>query len=182
MISSTGEQLGIARIEDAINRAKDESLDLVEISPMAKPPVCKIMDYGKYKYQENRKKHEAKKKQTIVHLKEIRFRPATDKHDIDFKVKNIIKFLNDGDKVKISVAFRGREMAYKQRGDELLKRVITNVGEHGAVETNVSMEGRQMFVILVPPALAPKTQKKPVTTSSVADLLAKIDSSKGLTS
>ena len=124
LISSTGEQLGVAKTEDAMKRAQEEGLDLVEISPTAKPPVCKILDYGKYKYQENRKKHEAKKKQVIVHLKEIRFRPTTDTHDVEFKVKNILKFLEHGDKVKITVVFRGREMAYKQKGAELLNPVL----------------------------------------------------------
>ena len=160
LISSTGEQLGVAKTEDAMKRAQEEGLDLVEISPTAKPPVCKILDYGKYKYQENRKKHEAKKKQVIVHLKEIRFRPTTDTHDVEFKVKNILKFLEHGDKVKITVVFRGREMAYKQKGAELLNRVLHEIGEHGVLEAPMSSEGRQLYMIILPPALAPKAPKK----------------------
>lgn len=144
----------------ALERAQNLGLDLVEVAPMAKPPVCKIMDYGKHKYEQSRKKQEQKKKQNIVHLKEIRFRPQTDIHDLEFKVKNMVKFLESGDKVKVSVFFRGREMAFKDKGRALLDKVIDLVGDKGVVESVPKMEGRSMGMILIPSSLAPKKLKQ----------------------
>ena len=147
MIDVDGQQLGVMPPADALKVAKAKELDLVEISATAKPPVCRIMNYGKYLYQLKKKAHEAKKHQKMIHVKEVKFRPKTDNHDYEFKKKNILRFLEDGDKVKASVNFRGREMAHKSIGRQLILRLIEDVGEQGAVEGNPKMEGNHMFVI-----------------------------------
>lgn len=147
MIDVDGQQLGVMPPADALRVAKGKELDLVEISATASPPVCRIMNYGKYLYQLKKKAHEAKKHQKMIHVKEIKFRPKTDNHDYEFKKKNILRFLEDGDKVKASVNFRGREMAHKSIGRQLILRLIEDVGEQGAVEGNPKMEGNHMFVI-----------------------------------
>lgn len=147
MIDVDGQQLGIMPPADALRVARAKELDLVEISATASPPVCRIMNYGKYLYQLKKKAHEAKKHQKMIHVKEIKFRPKTDNHDYEFKKKNILRFLEDGDKVKASVNFRGREMAHKSIGRQLILRLIEDVGEQGSVEGNPKMEGNHMFVI-----------------------------------
>ena len=147
MIDVDGQQLGIMPPADALTVARAKELDLVEISATANPPVCRIMNYGKYLYQLKKKAHEAKKHQKMIHVKEIKFRPKTDNHDYEFKKKNILRFLEDGDKVKASVNFRGREMAHKSIGRQLIRRLIEDVGEQGSVEGNPKMEGNHMFVI-----------------------------------
>jgi len=139
--------VGIMPPADALKVARAKELDLVEISATASPPVCRIMNYGKYLYQLKKKAHEAKKHQKMIHVKEIKFRPKTDNHDYEFKKKNILRFLEDGDKVKASVNFRGREMAHKSIGRQLILRLIEDVGEQGSVEGNPKMEGNHMFVI-----------------------------------
>ena len=150
LISSTGEQLGIVSTRQAMSMAEEEDVDLVEISPNATPPVCKLMDFGKFKYEQSKKRDEAKKKQKQVQIKEIKFRPGTDDGDYNIKMRNIQRFLADGDKVKITLRFRGREMAHQQLGAQLLKRVQEDLVEVGAVEQFPKMEGRQMVMMVAP--------------------------------
>ena len=128
--------------------AEDVGLDLVEISPNANPPVCKIMDFGKYKYEQQKRESEARKKQKIIEVKEIKFRPGTDIHDYDVKMRSVYKFLENGDKVKITMRFRGREMAHQELGRELLERVADDVQNHGKVENIPKLEGRQMLSLI----------------------------------
>ena len=136
--------------ERGLALAEDAGLDLVEISPNATPPVCKIMDYGKYKYETQKKEAEARKKQKTIEIKEIKFRPNTDSHDYDVKMKSVFKFLENGDKVKITLRFRGREMAHQELGRQLLERVAEDTKEHGKVENFPKMEGRQMVMLIAP--------------------------------
>ena len=150
LISSTGEQLGIVSTRQAMSMAEEEDIDLVEISPNAAPPVCKLMDFGKFKYEQSKKRDEAKKKQKQVQIKEIKFRPGTDDGDYNIKMRNIQRFLADGDKLKITLRFRGREMAHQQLGAQLLKRVQEDLVEVGAVEQFPKMEGRQMVMMVAP--------------------------------
>ena len=150
LISSTGEQLGIVSTRQAMSMAEEEDIDLVEISPNATPPVCKLMDFGKFKYEQSKKRDEAKKKQKQGQIKEIKFRPGTDDGDYNIKMRNIQRFLADGDKVKITLRFRGREMAHQQLGAQLLKRVQEDLVEVGAVEQFPKMEGRQMVMMVAP--------------------------------
>ena len=142
--------MGLFQTRDALRKAQDFGLDLVEVSPAARPPVCKIMDFGKYKYEMAKKEHEAKKHQVVVHLKEVRLRPATDEHDVQTKVRHIKRFLEDGDKVKVVVQFRGREMAHKELGMKLMEQIQTEVAELGEVEQRSKFEGRFLNAILVP--------------------------------
>lgn len=150
VISAEGEQLGVLPIQEALRAAENVGLDLVEIAPNVKPPVCKIIDYGKYKYQQSKKQQEAKKHQTVIHVKEVKFRPTTDDHDFDFKVRHILRFIEEGDKAKVTVAFRGREMTYLAQGREMLNRVLETIKEAVVVEIAPKMEGRQMFMIVAP--------------------------------
>ena len=145
-----GAQLGVMPLEAALERARTEGMDLVEISPMASPPVCKIMDYGKFKYEEKKRTSEAKKKQVVVHLKEIKLRPKTEDHDYDFKVRNVRRFLEDGDKAKVVIQFRGREITHKEQGTAILQDVMQDLKEVAVVEQAPRMEGRLMFMILAP--------------------------------
>jgi translation initiation factor IF-3 len=135
-------------VPEALERAEEKSLDLVEVAPNAKPPVCKIMDYGKYLYEEKKKSQEAKKRQSQVQVKEIKFRPHTDDHDLLTKVKHIRRFIEDGDRCKVTVFFRGREMAHKDRGQILLDRVVEMLGDVARVEQSSRVEGRTMFLLL----------------------------------
>ena len=130
--------------------AEEAGLDLVEISPNAVPPVCKIMDLGKFKYEQQKREAEARKKQKIIDIKEVKFRPGTDTHDYDVKMRNVIRFLEDGDKVKVTLRFRGREMAHQELGLELLTRIRDDVGELGKVESMPKLEGRQMVMMVAP--------------------------------
>lgn len=150
LIGPTGESLGIVGIHDAMRLAEEHDVDLVEISPTAKPPVCKAMDFGKYKYEQSKKRDEARKKQKQVQVKEIKFRPGTDDGDYNIKMRNITRFLADGDKVKVTLRFRGREMAHQHLGADLLKRIQTDLAEIGAVEQFPKMEGRQMVMMIAP--------------------------------
>jgi translation initiation factor IF-3 len=138
-------------VEEALRRAQEQALDLVEVAPTAKPPVCRIMDFGKFLYQQKKKAHDSKKKQKVIHIKEVKFRPNIDEHDYDFKLKNLLRFLEEGDKVKATVQFRGREMARTDLGHKLLKRVAADVGDNGMVESNPEMAGNRMHVIIGPP-------------------------------
>ncbi|MBN2033957.1 MAG: translation initiation factor IF-3 [Deltaproteobacteria bacterium] len=150
LISFDGQQLGIMSISDALGAAQKEGMDLVEVSPNSDPPVCKIMDYGKYKYQASKKTQEGKKKTRTLQVKEIRLRPRTDEHDLDFKIKNMKKFLEKKDKVKVSVLFRGREMAYMDAGKTLLERIAQEVEEQGSMEQPPTKEGWRLTMLLVP--------------------------------
>ena len=150
VIGSDGEQAGVMGIVAAIDLAKDEGLDLVEVSPMAEPPVCRIMDFGKYLFEQNKKNQSAKRKQKQVHIKEIKFRPGTDEGDYQIKLRKLIEFLEDGDKTKVTLRFRGREMAHKELGAQLLARVRDDLEEYGTVEQMPQMEGRQMVQVIAP--------------------------------
>ena len=150
VIGSDGNNVGILPLKKAIELAKEEGLDLIEISPNANPPVCKIMDMGKYKYDLQKKTNIAKKKQKVVALKEIKMRPGTDVHDYNFKVKNAKKFLINKDKVKFTVKFKGREMQHINLGKDLMNRIIEDTKEVGKIETHPKFEGRQMIMIIQP--------------------------------
>lgn len=150
VISSKGLQLGIISIREALNYAEDEGYDLVEVSPDAKPPVCKIIDYGKLKYKEQKSKKEAKKKQKTIEVKEIKMRPGIDTHDYQVKVKALKKFISGGNKVKVSMRFRGREMEHQNLGLDLLKKLTEEVSEYAKVEVPPKSEGKQIMIILVP--------------------------------
>ena len=150
VIGSDGKNLGTLSTQEAINIAKQEGLDLIEISPNASPPVCKIIDIGKFKYDAQKKANKAKKKQKIVNLKEIKLRPGTETHDYNFKIKNSQKFLQKGDKVKFTIRFKGREMQHTNLGRELMDRIKKDVLEIGKVEAEPKLEGRQMIMIIQP--------------------------------
>ncbi|MFT5630944.1 MAG: translation initiation factor IF-3 [Gammaproteobacteria bacterium] len=150
LIGAEGENEGVVTPERAMELAEIAGLDLVEISPNANPPVCKIMDYGKFKYETQKKEAEARKKQKIIEIKEVKFRPNTDNNDYDVKMRNVFKFLENGDKVKITLRFRGREMAHQDLGRQLLERVAADTTEHGKVENFPKMEGRQMVMLIGP--------------------------------
>ncbi len=150
VIDSEGEMVGVIKIDQALQRAADADLDLVEVSPNVEPPVCRIMDYGKYVFEENKKRQAAKKKQKQIQVKEVKFRPGTDEGDYQIKLRNLTRFLNDGDKAKVTLRFRGREMAHQELGMKLLKRVQADLEELGQVEQFPKMEGRQMVMVLAP--------------------------------
>ena len=150
LIGADGSQLGIVPLEVALAKAQDEGLDLVEISPNARPPVCKIMDYGKYKYEAKKKAAEARKRQVVVQVKEIKLRPKTDEHDYEVKVRNVRRFLEDGNKARVTIMFRGREIAHKEIGQRLLQDVAEDVKDLGVIEQAPRLEGRQMFMVLAP--------------------------------
>jgi translation initiation factor IF-3 len=150
LVGDSGEQLGIHSPDAARKIAEERAMDLVEIAPNAEPPVCRLMDYGKYLYASAKKKQESKKKQKQITVKEIKFRPGTDIGDYDIKVRNLTKFLDAGNKVKVTLRFRGREMAHQELGMEMLKRVEEDLKEIGVVEQMPKMEGRQMVMVLAP--------------------------------
>lgn len=150
MIDNEGEQLGVVSLEEAKQTAQDAGLDLVEISPNADPPVCRIMDYGKFRYEDSKKKAAAKKKQKQMQIKEVKFRPGTDAGDYEVKLRNLRRFLEDGDKVKVTMRFRGREMAHQELGLELLQEVEKDLEEIGTVEQYPKLEGRQMVMVVAP--------------------------------
>jgi len=162
LIGVEKEPLGIVSIAEALRLADEADLDLVEISPLAEPPVCRIMDIGKFKYAESKKQHEAKLKQKQIQIKEIKFRPNTDEGDYQIKLRNLIKFLDEGDKTKVTLRFRGREMAHQEFGMRLIERIREDLAEHGVVEQFPKMEGRQMVMVLSPkPGKKPGGTKKP---------------------
>ena len=152
LIGADGENVGLISPERALAMAEEVGLDLVEISPNAAPPVCKIMDFGKYKYEQQKREAEARKKQKIIEVKEVKFRPGTDTHDYDVKMRNVMKFLEGGDKVKITLRFRGREMAHQHLGRDLLERIAADVEGVGKIENMPKMEGRQMIMVIGPAA------------------------------
>jgi len=150
LVGIEAEPLGIVSITEAMRMAEEAEIDLVEIAPTAKPPVCRLMDYGKFKYKESKKAHEAKLKQKQIQVKEIKFRPGTDEGDYQIKLRNLLRFLADGDKTKITLRFRGREMAHQELGVALLKRVEADLAALGSVEQWPKLEGRQMVMVIAP--------------------------------
>lgn len=150
VIGADGSQLGILPTEEALRLAEADDLDLVEVQPTARPPVCKIMDYGKFKYQQKRKANEARKNQKQFEVKEVKFRPKTDKHDFDVKVNRLRRFLDEGDKAKVTIMFRGREIVHPEIGQDILRRVAEAVSDIAIVESHARMEGRQMFMVVAP--------------------------------
>lgn len=150
LVAEDGAQVGVMDTKDALLEAEKAGLDLVEVAPGAKPPVCRIMDYGKYKYLMSKKAHESKKKQTIIHVKEVKLRVKTDEHDFQFKVRNAKKFLSHGDKVKVTLMFRGREITHPELGREKLGRIEEELKELGAVEQRPKLEGRNMTMVIAP--------------------------------
>lgn len=150
LVGIEGEPLGIVSLAEAFAKAEEADIDLVEIAPQAAPPVCRLMDYGKFKYAESKKQHEARLKQKQVQVKEVKFRPGTDDGDYNVKLRNLIRFLQDGDKAKITLRFRGREITHQELGLALLKRVEADLQEHAVVEQFPKMEGRQMVMVLAP--------------------------------
>jgi translation initiation factor IF-3 len=150
VIGEEGEQLGVMDVRDAIRAARDKGLDLVEVAPNADPPVCRIIDFGKYQYEAKKKANEAKKKQVTITVKEVKFRPATDDHDYDYRMKHAREWLQDGDKVKATIWFRGREMTHRELGARILEKLEQDLADVGEVEARPRMEGNQMFIILGP--------------------------------
>jgi len=150
LVGLEGEQLGIVSLAFANSLAEEKEVDLVEIAPTAQPPVCRLLDYGKYKYRESKKRHEAKLKQKQIQVKEVKFRPGTDEGDYQIKLRNLIRFLEEGDKTKITLRFRGREMAHQEFGVRLLERIKGELEPYGVIEQFPKMEGRQMIMVLSP--------------------------------
>lgn len=150
LVGQDNEQLGIVPTHQALAMAEEAGVDLVEIAPQARPPVCRLMDFGKFKYQEAKRAHEAKLKQKQIQLKEVKFRPGTDDNDYNIKLRNMTRFLADGDKVKVTLRFRGREMAHQEFGIRLLERIKADLDEHAAVEQFPKLEGRQMIMVVAP--------------------------------
>jgi translation initiation factor IF-3 len=161
LIGPNGEQVGIVAIAVANSQAEAAELDLVEIAPTAVPPVCRIMDYGKFKYRESKKRHEAKLKQKQIIVKEVKFRPSTDEGDYKIKLRNLIRFLEEGDKTKVTLRFRGREMAHQEFGYRLIERVKNDLEPYSVIEQFPKMEGRQMVMVL-----SPKKVAKPTATAT----------------
>jgi len=156
LIGNDGEQLGVFPTQEALKMAEEKDQDLVEVAPNSNPPVCRIMDYGKFKYQQSKRAHEAKKKQKIIHVKEVKLRPNTDQHDYDFKLKNAFRFLESGDKVKVLVFFRGREIVHRENGQKLLVRVTETLEDIAVVEQEAKQEGRTLCMIFAPKSLKKK--------------------------
>ena len=150
VIGHDGQQLGIIPIRKALELAALEHLDLVEVAPNADPPVCKIMDYGKFKYQQNKRSQEAKKKQTVIQVKEVKIRPKTDEHDLQVKIRHIKRFLTQKDKAKVTILFRGREIAYSDQGFKVLERIKEELKEEIVIEQHPKMEGRNLIMIVAP--------------------------------
>jgi translation initiation factor IF-3 len=175
VIGDDGKSLGTIPTEEAISMAEDRSLDLVEVNPNANPPVCRIMDYGKQKYKASKKAHEAKKNQKIVHVKEVKFRPNTDQHDFDFKLKHVQRFIENGDKAKVVIFFKGREIIHREFGQRVLERVAEKTEDIAVIEQSAKQEGRTLVMILAPKNVKSKkgTQltvpKPPVTKNTDAN-------------
>ena len=150
MIGAGGDQVGVMSIGAALELAEDAGLDLVEVAPNSEPPVCRVMDYGKFVFEQSKKAQSARRKQKQIHVKEIKFRPGTEEGDYQIKLRNLIRFLTSGDKTKVTLRFRGREMAHKELGAELLQRVQNDLQEYGVVEQFPQLEGRQMIMVIAP--------------------------------
>ena len=166
MTSATGEQLGIMPTREALRMAEEQHLDLVEVAPKAKPPVCRIMDFGKYRYEQQKREKEAKKKQKTISIKEVKLRPNIEQHDFDVKVKNAVRFVQEGNKVKVTIMFRGRELSHPELGREILDRVAATLGDTVSVERNAKLEGKNMTMILAPKA---QKAKKPQVQAPAED-------------
>jgi translation initiation factor IF-3 len=174
LIGQEGEQLGIVPVRDAQKMAEDAEVDLVEIAPLATPPVCKLMDFGKFKYREAKKLHEAKQKQKQIQVKEVKFRPGTDDGDYKIKLRNLTKFLEEGDKAKVTLRYRGREMAHQEFGVRLIERVRNDLEAIAVVEQWPKMEGRQLIMVLSPKkVVVPPVKKKSAATAKKADAVEK---------
>ena len=161
LVADNGDQLGIKTVAEALRLAEEQNVDLVEIAPLAVPPVCKLMDYGKFRYREQKKAHEAKLKQKQIQVKEIKFRPGTDEGDYKIKLGKLTQFLEEGDKAKVTLRFRGREMAHREFGERLLERVKKDLDAIGIVEQFPKLEGRQMVMVLAPKKKAAPVKEKP---------------------
>lgn len=157
LIDENGGQVGVVPTSQALQMARDRGLDLMEVSPNSSPPVCKICDYGKFKYEKKKKDQQAKKKQVVIKVKEVQLRPMTDEHDLDYKFKNIRQFLMDGDKAKITILFRGREVAYSENGYKIMARLVEQMKDIAMIESPAKMEGRKMIMILAPGTHKPAT-------------------------
>jgi translation initiation factor IF-3 len=168
LVAENGDQLGIVPVEDALRRAEEQNVDLVEIAPLANPPVCKLMDYGKFRYREQKKAHEAKLKQKQIQVKEIKFRPGTDEGDYKIKLGKLVAFLEAGDKAKVTLRFRGREMAHQEFGVRLLERVKADLDPYGLVEQFPKLEGRQMVMVIAPRKKGAAPKAKPAKAKVVA--------------
>ena len=150
VISEDGEPLGTYPTREAMDMAREQDMDLVEVAPNAKPPVCRIMDYGKFKYRQSKRAHEAKKNQKIIHLKEVKFRPNTDHHDYEFKLKHVLRFLEQGDKAKVVIFFKGREIQHPEAGQKILEKIAQECEEFGEIEQMPKREGRTLIMVLAP--------------------------------
>lgn len=159
VVDEDGNQLGIMPTREALRLAEERQKDLVEVAPQAKPPVCRIMDYGRYKYEQSKREKEARKRQRIITVKEVKLRPNIEEHDFQVKVKNAVRFLKAGDKVKVTIMFRGREIVHPKNGEALLNKVAGEIGELGVVERKPKLEGRNMFMILAPNTASKEDQK-----------------------
>jgi translation initiation factor IF-3 len=168
LVSAEGEMLGVLDTSEALRNAREAGLDLVEVNPKAFPPVCKIMDFGKFKYEEKKRQAEARKRQSTVELKEIKLRPKTDDHDIEVKLRHILRFLGEGDKVKCTVRFRGREITHPEMAERQLRLIVQRLGGQASVEAEPKMEGRTMTLLLAPPKTPMKPQPKPAAAAPVA--------------
>ena len=166
VIADDGEQLGIMDTREAVRRAREQGLDLVEVAPTADPPVCRIIDFGKFQYEAKKKANEAKKKQVIISVKEVKFRPGTDDHDYNFKMKHSREWLLEGDKVKATIFFRGREITHRELGSQLLQKLEKDLADVGEVEARPRMEGNQMFLIFTPKKHKGSVPKPPAAASS----------------
>jgi translation initiation factor IF-3 len=173
LLGVEGEQLGVVALAKAQELAQQADVDLVEIAPTAKPPVCRLMDYGKFKYRESKKQHEAKLKQRQIQVKEIKFRPGTGEGDYQVKLRNLIRFLKEGDKAKVTLRFRGRELAHQELGAKLLKRVETDLATYGAVEQYPKMEGKQLIMVLSPVKHKTGAGRKPAAAKPATAAAAK---------
>ena len=170
LIDDKGNQVGVVPTYQALTMARDRGLDLMEVSPNSRPPVCKILDYGKFKYEKKKKEHEAKKKQTVIKVKEIQLRPRTDEHDIEYKLKNIREFLEDGDKAKLVMLFRGREIAYVGDGHKMMRELYDRLKDVAIVEYEPKIEGKKLIMILAP-APQPGSGKKKPPAAPVAEIV-----------
>lgn len=150
LVDNEGKQLGIVPLRDALRMAEERNLDLVEVAPNAKPPVCRIMDYGKYKYEQSKREKEVRKKQKVINIKEIKLRPGIEEHDFQVKARSVVRFLQDGDKVKVTIMFRGRQIVHTDLGQDLLYKLAEQVKDHAVVERQPKLEGKNMIMILAP--------------------------------
>jgi translation initiation factor IF-3 len=164
--SATGEQLGIMPTREALRMAEEQHLDLVEVAPKAKPPVCRIMDFGKYRYEQQKREKEAKKKQKVISIKEVKLRPNIEQHDFDVKLKNALRFVEEGNKVKVTIMFRGRELSHPELGKEVLGRVAERLGDSVSIERNAKLEGKNMTMIVAPKVQKASKPKKSKETQS----------------